>query len=91
MMHAGYKNANEIRSLQAETLRLAATLAKSEESPLAVEYWNHACHRIAQRLETQAAKLEAEDTESRATLERIPRPRHPYRSPLARSPHRGRR
>jgi len=91
MMNAGHKNTNENRRLQAETLRHSAMLANSEESPLAVEYWNHACQRIAQRLEAQAAKLEKEVTDSSATLGRRPLPHPRHRWHLISSPRHGSR
>ena len=59
-VRAGKNDASDVRKIRAEILRQAAAIAESEASPLAVEYWNHACQRIAHRLEAQAACLEAE-------------------------------
>ena len=68
----------EVRRIQAEIMRQAARIAESEASPLAVEYWNRACQRIAQRLDARAITLEVEVAESPA----IPGGVFPIRLPL---------
>jgi len=49
---------DEVRKIQIEVLRKAARIAELEESPIAVDIWNRACHRISQLLEAEAAKME---------------------------------
>ena len=49
---------NDTREIRAEALRQAAKIAESEQSPLAVEFWNEACRRIQQLLGAEAAKIE---------------------------------
>ena len=48
----------DVRKVRAEVLRRAAKIAEFEQSPVAVDTWNHACHRICQLLEAEAAKIE---------------------------------
>jgi hypothetical protein len=50
--------ASEIRKIRADVLRQAAKIAESEQSPLAVEFWNEACRRIQGLLGAEAAKIE---------------------------------
>jgi hypothetical protein len=52
------KNTEELRRIQVETLQRAAQIAASEQSPLAVDFWNEACRRIEQLLGAEAAKIE---------------------------------
>ena len=75
--------ANRLR-LQAETWRQAARIAESEESPLAAEFWNHACQRIARQLEAHAARLELESVDWSAAPERLLRASPPCRTSVTR-------
>jgi hypothetical protein len=52
------KQSDDIRKIRADVLRQAAKIAESEQSPLAVEFWNEACRRIQQLLGDEAAKIE---------------------------------
>ena len=52
------KQRDDNRKIRAEVLRQAAKIAESEQSPLAVEFWNDACRRIQQLLGEEAAKIE---------------------------------
>jgi hypothetical protein len=48
----------ERREMKAEALRQAAKIAEAEQSPLAAELWNEACHRIQELLRAEAVRIE---------------------------------
>ncbi len=84
-MRARNEDTNAARRIRAEALRHAARLAESEESLLAVDYWNGACRRIVERLEAEAARLETDLSDCRVGSEhtchhqrRFPRPAAGY-------------
>lgn len=83
-MRARNEDASAARRIRAEALRRAARIAESEESLLAIDYWNCACRRIAARLEAEAARLEAEAPDCPIGSERIFHPEHRFRTPAAR-------
>lgn len=83
-MRARNEDASAARRIRAEALRDAARIAESEESLLAVDYWNCACRRISERLEAEAARVEAEVLDRPISSERTFQHAHRFRAPAAR-------